>query len=125
MRRAVMVPEAVKPAGPYSHAIVANGFIYVSGQGPVDPATGVVPENFAAQVAQVLRNLQTILEGTDSSLADIVKITAYLGDLSRFEEYNAVYRDFFPSDPPARTTIGCQLSGIQIEIDCIAIASDR
>lgn len=121
MRKALMIEAAVKPAGHYSHAIVANGFIYVSGQGPADPVSGKVPDGFAAQVRQTLRNLQIILEGAGAEMRDIVKINAYLSDLTRFPEYNEIYREVFAQDPPARTTIGCQLVGILVEIDCVAV----
>ncbi len=73
MRQAFMVQGAARPAGPYSHAVVANGFVFVSGQGPADPATGRVPDGFAAQVEQTLRNVQTILEGAGASLRDVVR----------------------------------------------------
>lgn len=122
MRKAVMVERAVKPAGPYSHAVVANGFVYVSGQGPAHPDTGLVPNGFAAQVRQTLANLRTILEGVDARMDDVVKINCYLSDLANFDEYNAIYREFFGAEPPARTTVGCQLPGIDIEIDCVALA---
>lgn len=120
MRKAIMVDGAAKPGGHYSHAVIANGFIYVAGQGPVDPATNVMPDNFAAQVRQTLRNVQAILIGAGADLKDVVKVNAYLSDITRFQEYNTIYKEFFPSEPPARTTIGCQLVGIQVEIDCVA-----
>ena len=120
MRKAVMVDGAAKAGGHYSHAVIANGFVYVSGQGPVDPATNVMPDAFAAQVRQTLRNLQAILKGAGADLKDVVKVNAYLSDITRFQEYNSIYKEFFPSEPPARTTIGCQLVGIQVEIDCVA-----
>lgn len=115
-----MVQGAARTAGPYSHAVVANGLVFVSGQGPADPATGRVPDGFAAQVEQALRNVETILKGAGATLGDAVKIGAYLSDLTRFAEYNEVYKRFFPDSPPARTTVGCQLLGILVEIDCIA-----
>ena len=121
MRKAMMVEGAVKPAGQYSHAVVANGFVFVSGQGPADPATGAMPDGFAAQVRQTLTNLRTILRGAGADMADVVKVNAYLSDATRFSEYNEIYREFFPHDPPARTTIGCQLVGILVEIDCISV----
>jgi 2-iminobutanoate/2-iminopropanoate deaminase len=120
MRKAIMVDGAAKAGGHYSHAVIANGFVYVSGQGPVDPATNVMPDAFAAQVRQTLRNLQTILKGAGADMKDVVKVNAYLSDITRFQEYNTIYKEFFPSEPPARTTIGCQLVGIQVEIDCVA-----
>ena len=120
MRKALMVDAALKAGGHYSHAVIANGFVYVSGQGPADPKTGVSPDNFAEQVRQTLRNIQTILKGAGADMKDVVKINAYLTDLTRFQEYNTIYKEFFPTEPPARTTIGCQLFGIQVEIDCVA-----
>jgi 2-iminobutanoate/2-iminopropanoate deaminase len=120
MRKTIMVESAVKPAGRYSHAVIANGFVYVSGQGPADPDTNTVPDGFAAQVRQTLRNLQTILKGAGADLKDVVKVNAYLSDVTRFREYDEVYQEFFTADPPARTTVGSQLVGIQVEIDCIA-----
>lgn len=126
MRKAIVAKGAVAPAGKYSHAIIANGFVYVSGQGPLDPATNRVPDDFAGQVRQVLRNLQTILKGAGVGLADVVKMNVYLADVARFREYNAIYNEFFSAEPPARTTVGAQLVGAQIEVDCIAaLVSDR
>jgi 2-iminobutanoate/2-iminopropanoate deaminase len=121
MRRTVMVDGAVKAAGHYAHAVIANGFVYVSGQGPADPKTNVVPEGFAAQVRQTLRNVQIILQGAGADLKDVVKVNTYLSDVTRFREYNEIYKEFFVSDPPARTTVGSQLVGIQVEIDCVAV----
>ena len=99
--------------------------VYVSGQVPRDPTSGLVPEGFADQVRLALRNVERILRGVGLDLSDAVKITAYLTDATRFKEYNDIYREFFPSEPPARTTIGCQLVGVQVEIDCIAVLRDR
>jgi 2-iminobutanoate/2-iminopropanoate deaminase len=121
MRTAIKVEGAVTAAGHYSHAVIANGFVFVSGQGPADPATGAVPDGFAAQVHQTLRNVQIILQGAGADLKDIVKVNAYLSDVTRFREFNTIYQGFFDSDPPARTTVGSQLVGIQVEIDCVAI----
>jgi len=123
MRKALKV-DGMKAGGHYSHAVIANGMVYVSGQGPVDPATGKMSDNFAEQIRQTIRNLQTILKAAGADLKDIVKVNAYLTDLTRFPEYNEVYKEFFPSDPPARTTIGCQLYGIQVEINCVAVLPD-
>ena len=120
MRKAHIVDGAATPAGQYSHAVTANGFVYVSGQGPVDPKTGIKSDNFAEQIRQTLRNVETILKGVGAGLEDVVKVNAYLADLTRFKEYNDVYTEFFKNTPPARTTIGCQLLGIQVEIDCVA-----
>lgn len=120
MRKSIVVKEAAKAAGQYSHAVIANGFIYVSGQGPVDPAADIVPDSFAAQVRQTIRNVETILRGAGAELTDVVKVNTYLSDVTRFQEYNEIYKEFFAENPPARTTVGSQLVGIQVEIDCVA-----
>lgn len=120
MRKTVTVEKAPSPAGPYSHAVVANGFVFISGQGPVDPETGTMPDAFKDQVHQTLRNVQTILEGAGSSLDEVVKVNAYVTDLTRFGEFNDVYSEFFQHDPPARTTVGASLLGFLVEVDCIA-----
>src|ERR687885_2167661 len=121
MRRTVMAERGPAPAGPYSHAVVANGFVFVSGQGPIDPETGTMPDAFKDQVRQTLRNVQTILEAAGSSLDDVVKVNAYVTDLTRFAEFNEVYKEFFQDDPPARTTVGATLLGMLVEVDCIAV----
>ena len=124
MRRTVTAEGGPAPAGPYSHAVVANGFVFISGQGPVDPATGEMPDAFQDQVRQTLTNVRTILEAAGSSLDDVVKVNAYVTDLTRFAEFNEVYKEFFPDDPPARTTVGADLLGFLVEIDCVAQLSE-
>jgi 2-iminobutanoate/2-iminopropanoate deaminase len=120
-RTAIFADKGAKPAGPYSHAIVANGFVWVSGQGPHEPETGKLPADFEGEVRQTLKNLEIILKAAGTDLAHVVKVTAYLDDLSKFAAYNEVYRTFFPVEPPARTTVAAGLAGIQVEIDCIAV----
>ena len=124
MRKTVMADKGPAPAGPYSHAVVANGFVFISGQGPVNPETGAMPDAFADQVRQTFKNVQTILEAAGSSLEDVVKVNAYLTDLTRFAEFNDVYKEFFQNDPPARTTVATALLGILVEVDCIAAISE-
>ena len=120
MKRTVMAEKGPKPAGPYSHAVVANGFVFISGQGPVDPETGTMPDAFVDQVRQTLRHVQTILEAAGTSLDNVVKVNAYVTDLMRFQEFNEVYGEFFQQDPPARTTVGASLLGFLVEVDCVA-----
>ena len=124
MRRTVMADKGPAPAGPYSHAVVANGFVFISGQGPVNPETGAMPDAFADQVRQTFKNVQTILEAAGSRLDDVVKVNAYVTDLTRFAEFNEVYKEFFQADPPARTTVATALLGILVEVDCIAAISE-
>jgi 2-iminobutanoate/2-iminopropanoate deaminase len=124
MRKTVMAEKGPAPAGPYSHAVVANGFVFISGQVPVDPETGTMPDSFADQVRQTLSNVQTILEAAGTSLENVVKVNAYVTDLTRFSEFNEVYKEFFQHDPPARTTVATALLGILVEVDCIAALSE-
>jgi 2-iminobutanoate/2-iminopropanoate deaminase len=121
MRQTIIVPEAPKPAGPYSQAVVANGFVFVAGQGPLVPETGVVPDNFKEQVRQTLKNIQTILRGVGCDMQDVIKVNAYLTDQTRFSDYNEVYQEFFTENPPVRTTVQTGLIRILVEIDCIAV----
>jgi 2-iminobutanoate/2-iminopropanoate deaminase len=120
-REAITASGAPEPAGPYSHAVVANGFVYVSGQGPVNPETGSVPDGFEDQVRQTFENLRTILEAAGSGLGDVVKVNAYVTDLTRCARFNEVYKEFFAQDPPARTTVGADLLSILVEVDCVAV----
>jgi 2-iminobutanoate/2-iminopropanoate deaminase len=124
MRETVTAEKGPKPAGPYSHAVVSGGFVFVSGQGPVDPETGNIPNGFQDQVRQTLKNVQTILDAAGSSIDEVVKVNAYVTDLTRFAQFNEVYAEFFAHDPPARTTVGTSLLGFLVEIDCIAAVSE-
>ena len=121
MKRTVTAERGVKPAGPYSHATVANGFVFVSGQGPFEPETNSAPDAFADQVRQTFENLSVVLEAAGTGLGEVVKVNAYLTDLTRFADFNEVYREFFPGNPPARTTVATGLLGILVEVDCIAV----
>jgi 2-iminobutanoate/2-iminopropanoate deaminase len=117
--------KAPKPIGPYSQAIRAGGFVFCSGQTPIDPATGeLVGGSIEQQTARVLENLQAVLESAGSSLARAVKTTVYLKDLNDFAAMNAVYARFFPGVPPARSTIEAARlpRDCRVEIDVIALA---
>jgi 2-iminobutanoate/2-iminopropanoate deaminase len=109
------------PQGAYSQGLRAGDFIFVSGQGPLNPDTGViVGGSIEEQTAQTLDNIKAILEAGGGSMADVVKVSAHLSDLSLFPGYNQVYSSYFPDPKPARTTVGSQLMGIMVEIDAIA-----
>jgi 2-iminobutanoate/2-iminopropanoate deaminase len=121
MRKSIVTPNAPKPAGPYSHAVVADGFIFVAGQGPVNPKTGHAElGDIKSETRRTLLNIQAILEAAGSSLKEVVRVGVFLADLKEFENMNEVYREFFPDQQPARTTVGVQLPKIKIEIDCVA-----
>ena len=125
MKRTVMAEKGARPAGPYSHAVVANGLVFVSGQGPANPETGEIPDGFKEQARQTLRNVQVILEAAGASMDDVVKVNAYVADMANFPEFNEVYGEFFTRDLPARTTISATLpGGIPVEADCIAALPD-
>ena len=122
--RAVRSPEAPAPVGPYSQAVVAGGFVFASGQIPLDPATGkLVSGEIEAQTERVLDNLRAVLEAAGSSLDRVVRSSVYLVDLAVFPRVNAVYARYFGSDPkPARSTVQVAALplGAQVEIDVIA-----
>lgn len=100
------------PKGPYSHAVRAGGFLFVSGLGPVDPAAGsVMHGTIEEQTRRTLDNLMVLLKSAGKTAADVVKTTVYLLDMNDFAAMNAVYASYFPENPPARTTIqaaGCR-----------------
>jgi 2-iminobutanoate/2-iminopropanoate deaminase len=114
-----------KAIGPYSQAIRANGFIFVSGQVPFDPATGQIIEgDTARQTARVLDNLRAIAEAAGSSLDRAVKVGVFLKDMNDFQAMNEVYGRYFGKNPPARTTVEVARlpRDVRVEIDLIALA---
>lgn len=110
------------PRGPYSPAVRAGDFIYVSGQGPIDPVTNQLSSgDIQHETRQVLSNIRTILQGCGATLADVVKCSVFLKDASEFKAMNEVYTEFFGADRPARTTVVCEfVSPMRVEIDCVA-----
>jgi 2-iminobutanoate/2-iminopropanoate deaminase len=124
MREVIRTSEGPQPRGPYSQAIVADGFVFVAGQIPVNPSTNELELGDAgSETRRTLQNIRAILEAAGSSLRDVVRVGVFLADLKDFDAMNAVYREFFPEDPPVRTTVGAQLPKIKVEIDCIARVS--
>ena len=122
--RVVLTSAAPAPVGPYSQAVVSGGFVFASGQIPLDPVSGrMVTGEIEAQAERVLDNLRAVLETAGSSLDRVVKTTVYLTDLALFPRMNAVYARYFAADPkPARSTIQAAALplGAQVEIDAIA-----
>jgi len=120
---AVNPPGAPVPAGPYSPAIVAGGFVFVSGQSPKVPGTsGIVQGDIRVQTRTVLENIRSILAAVGCTMADVVKVNTHLTDMEDFAAYNEEYKAHFPEPYPARTTVQSVLPGaFAIEIDVIAI----
>jgi 2-iminobutanoate/2-iminopropanoate deaminase len=120
-KKQITTKAGASPVGAYSQGLRAGDFVFVSGQGPLDPQTGkVVGATIEEQTTRVLENIKAILEAGGASMADVVKVSAHLTDLSMFERYNRVYASYFPDPKPTRTTVGSQLPGILVEIDAIA-----
>jgi 2-iminobutanoate/2-iminopropanoate deaminase len=125
-KQQITTQSGASPVGAYSQGLRAGDFIFVSGQGPLDPQTGqIVGTTIEEQTARVLENIQAILAAGGASLADVVKVSAHLSDLSLFGRYNTVYASYFPDPKPARTTVGSQLPGILVEIDAIAYVGEK
>ena len=128
MRQPIKTENAPAAIGPYSQAIKANGFVFVSGQIPIDPQTGeFVTGGITEQTARVLKNLTAVLEAAGSSLEQVVKTTVFLADMKEFSSMNEVYKDFFPSPPPARSTVAA--AGLprdaRVEIEAVALVSEK
>ena len=124
MREIISTKDAPQAIGPYSQAIKANGFVFVSGQIAIDPATQqVVAGDVAVQTDRVLRNLSEILEAAETGLGKVVRSTVYLKNMSDFAAMNEVYGKYFSSAPPARSTVEVARlpKDVLVEIDVIAL----
>ena len=125
MKEIITTEKGPKAIGPYSQAVRANGFIFISGQGAIDPATGaLVAGGIAEQTARALDNLKAIVEAGGSSLDHAVKVTVFLKDMNDFAAMNEVYALYFPKNKPARTTVEVARLplDLRVEIDLIALA---
>ncbi len=127
-RRTVQTADAPKAIGPYSQAIVTEALVFTAGQIGLNPATGEIVEGgIASQTRQVLGNLQHVLEAAGASLASVVKTSVYLKDMNDFAAMNEVYGEFFPSAPPARSTVAA--AGLPkaalVEIDAVAVLAAK
>ncbi len=123
MKKVISSPNAPKAVGPYSQAIVAGNTIYVSGQLPINPATGAVPETIAEQTAQSLENTVAILKEAGYTLDDVVKSTVLLDDMNNFGAMNEVYARYYTKDMPARVCyqVAKLPMGVKVEIETIAV----
>jgi len=122
VKRAIISSKGPAPAGPYSPGIGAGDYLFVSGQGPFAPGTKAMGATIEEQTKQTLENVKAILEAGGAGMADVVRVTVFMTDLSEFQRMNKVYEQFFPQPAPARTTVGVSLAvpGMKIEIDAIA-----
>ncbi len=119
----IIAPGAPKPKGPYSHAVRAGDFIFVSGQGPIDPATNQWKlGDVASETRATLENIRAILRAAGADLQDVIKCSVFLTNIADFAAMNQVYAEFFGDIRPARTTVQATLPGrdTKIEIDCVA-----
>ena len=125
-KKVVSTDAAPKAIGPYSQAVIANGFAFLSGQIPLNPATNtIIDGDIAAQTGQVLENLKAVLAACGSSLDQVVKTTVFLKDMSEFAKMNEVYARYFTHNPPARATVEAARlpRDVRVEIECIARAA--
>ena len=122
MRNAINSATALKPAGPYSHAVREGGLVFVSGQGPTDAATGQYQRaDIATETRRALENIKGILESAGSSFEKVIKVNVYLRDINDVAAMNAVFATFFSAPYPARTTLQAVLPrGMGVVIDCVA-----
>ncbi len=126
MKRIVSTPHAPAAIGPYSQAVEAGGMVFLSGQIPLDPATGqMVTGDVSAQAERVMQNLEAVLAAAGLGFGHVVRSTIYLTDLGDFAAVNAVYGSRFPSEPPARATVQVAAlpRGASVEIDMVAVRS--
>ena len=130
MKKVLLLKNAPRPLGPYSHAVSANGFVFISGQIPLKPGgqpgewTG---NTIGEQTRQCITNIEAILKELGGTLKDVVKVTVYLVDPGDYRAMNDAYREFFPSEPPARSVarIGAEPPGLLVSIDAIAVHSSH
>ena len=123
MKKSVATESAPKAIGPYSQAVVHNGLAFLSGQIPLDPATGaLVAADIAVQTERVLENIKAVLAAAGASLDTVLKTTVFLKDMGDFPKMNEVYARYFPGDAPARSTVQAAKlpRDVMVEIDAIA-----
>ncbi|MBN1339529.1 MAG: RidA family protein [Bacteroidales bacterium] len=124
MKKIIKTGNAPAAIGPYSQAVEASGFLYISGQIPINPATGKVVEgDFAAQVTQVLKNIKGILTEAGYGTEHVVKTTCLLSDMNNFKEMNEIYAGFFTAQPPARAAFQVARLPLDVMIEIEAIAA--
>lgn len=122
MKKSIQTGKAPAAIGPYSQGILAEKYLFVSGQLPLDPVTGVLPEDIKSQTAQSIKNVQAVLQAAGGDLANIIKTTVFLTDMKDFNAVNGVYAAFMKENPPARSAVQVAAlpKGAHVEIEAIA-----
>lgn len=122
MKKVISTTNAPAAIGPYSQAVEVNGFVYASGQIPINPATGEIPEGIEAQAKQALTNVKGLMEACNLSMADIVKTSVFIKDMNDFAKVNEVYATFFEDNYPARSCVEVARlpKDVLIEVEVIA-----
>jgi 2-iminobutanoate/2-iminopropanoate deaminase len=126
MKKIILTDNAPKAIGPYSQAVVMNGFAFLSGQIPIDPSTNQLIEgDIVAQTERVMENLKALLAASGSSLEQVVKTTVFIKDMGEFAKMNEVYARYFATNAPARATVEAARlpRDVRVEIECIAAVS--
>ena len=123
MKKVISTEKAPAAIGPYSQAIEVNGFVFASGQIPVDPATGEVAQGIEAQATQVMENMKNLLEAAGSSLSQVVKTTVFIRSMDDFGTINAIYARYFEKECPARSCVEISRlpKDVLIEMEAIAV----
>ena len=124
IRRVRTVDGLSEPVGAFSQAVVADGFVYTSGQIPV-LADGSIPSDFESQLEATLGNLHTLLDSVGSGFDQVVKVNGYLTDRDQLDPYNRIYTAWFGEHLPARTTVCVDLWDVALEIDCVALVKEK
>lgn len=125
MKKVIHTEKAPKAIGPYSQAIEANGMLFISGQVPVNPANGEIPEGIEAQTEQVMKNIEAILIEAGYDFSDVIKSTCLLSDMVNFKQMNEVYGKYYTENPPARAAFAVKELPLRalVEIETIAVKS--
>ena len=123
MKKIINTEKAPKAIGPYSQAVEVNGTLYISGQVPINPETGTIPEGITAQTEQVMKNIEAILTEAGYSFNNVVKSTCLLNNMDNFKAMNDVYSKYYSKNPPARAAFGVVKLplGVMVEIETIAV----
>jgi len=129
MKSVILTDKAPRPVGPYSQGIKVGDFLFISGQVSLDPKTGeIMGETIREQTRITLENIQAIVEAGGATMANVVKVTAILSDMSNFSAFNEIYQGFFQSPPPSRICYAAELLGggkLMVEIDAVAYLGER